>query len=103
MKNEKSNRNYAAHINTFLFRRTWIELINLLPDDDAGKLFKAICVHVRGENAQEYLADRDGLHLLQAVSEIIYEIERGAKHYLSMHGELPEEEPGERENNEQND
>ena len=91
MKSEESNRKYTAHINTFIFRRPWGELMSLLPDEDAGKLIKAICAHTRGEDAYKYLADRDGLHLSAAVSAIITDIERSSKRFLSKRGILPEE------------
>lgn len=97
------SRNYSAHISTFVFRRTWAELINLMTDDDAGKLIKAICVHTRGENACEYLTNIDSAHLLPAATVIINDIERDAKRFLTKRGELPEEEAGERNHNEQND
>lgn len=103
MKDEEPNRNYAAQINTFVFRRTWAELINLTTDEDAGKLIKAICAHTRGESASEYLTNKDSPHLLPAAAVIINDIERNAKRFLSKRGVLPEEEPGERNINEQDD
>ena len=85
-----SRQSYSKYINTFIFRRTWAELICLLSDEDAGKLIKAIFTHTKGESAGEYLTAIDGEHLKPAASAIISAIERNAQHFLVKRNELPQ-------------
>ena len=42
-------KNYSQAIETFLFRKSWGEIFQALPDEKAGQLIKAIYAHVNGE------------------------------------------------------
>lgn len=42
-------KNYSQAIETFLFKKSWSEIFQALPDEKAGQLIKAIYAHVDGE------------------------------------------------------
>ena len=43
--------NHTKKLATFLFRRSWGEVFKGLPDEQAGKLIKAIYIYADGEDA----------------------------------------------------
>ena len=45
--------NYVKELSTYVFRRSWGEVISTLSDEDAGKLFKAIYKYAEGEEVPE--------------------------------------------------
>ena len=81
-----TKRNLTKYLDNFLFRRSWAELIFYLPDDDTGKLFKAIFEHTRGGSAREYLQDTP--QLMPVASAMIRDLEGAAKRYLRNIGAL---------------
>jgi len=65
---------------SFLFRRVWGEMLALLPDEDAGKVFKAVYGHTKGQSASKVLGDDQRLQCI--AGEIIRDLEKRTRAFL---------------------
>lgn len=79
-------KNYTKDLNTYLFRRSWGELINAMSDEEAGKLLKAIYLYADGV---EISADQLGTELLACVCRmIIRQLNHSSKKHLKRLSEF---------------
>lgn len=45
-------KNYSTNLNSFIFKRSWGEVFQALPDEDAGRLIKALYDHADGVDVE---------------------------------------------------
>ncbi len=43
---------YSEALKTFLFKREWAPIFEVLPDEEAGKLIKAVLAHTKGKDSE---------------------------------------------------
>lgn len=82
-------KNYSRAMETFLFRKSWGEIFQALPDEKAGQLIKAIYAHVNGEGAA--LEDATLNSILKTITK---EIDLSAYKYLLRAGYFDEDDAG---------
>ena len=82
-------KNYSKAIETFIFRKSWSEIFQALPDEKAGQLIKAICAHTNGEGAA--LEDATLNSVLKTITK---EIDLSVYKYLLRVGYFDEDDAG---------
>lgn len=80
-------KNYSLAMETFLFRKSWGELFQALPDKEAGALIKAVYAHVNGESPK-----LEGTTIRSIYKTITKEIDISAYKYLLRAGYIDDEE-----------
>lgn len=88
MKNQ--NNNYSQFMQSFLFRRAWGEILQTLPDEKAGQMFKAIFAHTNGESVTLEDVTLNGI-----LKSITKEIDLNSYRYLERTGHIKEDNAGE--------
>lgn len=68
-----------AELETVIFNKAWTPIFSSLSDEDAGRLIKAVCAALDGEDAG---ADLEGAALTKAYKTITARMDFTAKKYL---------------------
>ena len=76
-------KNYCKEMNSFIFKRSWGEIFQTLPDEKAGQLIKAIYTHTNGS-----AVEMEDITLDSILRTITKEMDLSALKYLRRTGYL---------------